>query len=230
MNLILIPGVLSTELLWKEQIKALSSDATVSVTKAHFAHDDIRDIAADILESAPDRFAVAGISFGGHICFEIIRQSPTRIAKLALLNTSARGVTSHEKRQRTDIIKLINRGRYVGLTKKLAETYICNNAPRKRELVNEILEMSEEVKCDSFIRQQKALLSRPDSRRLLKRIECHALIVGGREDIQTPLELQMEIRSEIPNSNFLALENCGHLSPMEKPQEVNRALKKWLAK
>ena len=87
--LILIPGVLCTEELWRDQIAALGGAADVTVTLEQQRHDSSAAIARAILAAAPPRFALAGLSMGGMVAFEIMRQAPDRVSRLALLDTTA---------------------------------------------------------------------------------------------------------------------------------------------
>ncbi len=67
---------------------------------SHTRHDSMAAIAADILANAPPKFALAGLSMGGYIAFEMMRQAPERIIKLALLDTSARPETPAQTERR----------------------------------------------------------------------------------------------------------------------------------
>jgi pimeloyl-ACP methyl ester carboxylesterase len=82
---------------------------------------------------------------------------------------------------------------------------------------------------EAFIRQQRAIMTRPDSRPGLSRIACKTLVLCGREDMATPVEAHREIAADIPDSRLTIVEHCGHLSTMEKPGEVNAALRGWLS-
>jgi pimeloyl-ACP methyl ester carboxylesterase len=89
--------------------------------------------------------------------------------------------------------------------------------------------MTERVGRDAFLRGQTAIIGRPDSRPGLSRIGCPTLVLCGREDQATPVELHREIAADIPNARLVIVPECGHLSPLERPEAVNAAFRAWLA-
>ena len=89
--------------------------------------------------------------------------------------------------------------------------------------------MADSVGKDAFLRQQKAIMGRPDSRPGLSDIRCPSLVVCGRQDALTPVELSEEIVGLIPGANLVLIDDCGHLATMERPEEVNAALRTWMA-
>jgi pimeloyl-ACP methyl ester carboxylesterase len=91
-NLLLIPGLLCSPALWAEQVRALNDIADIGVAD-HTRHASLPEIAEAILAEAPPRFALAGLSMGGYIAYEIIRRAADRVTRLALLDTGARAGT-----------------------------------------------------------------------------------------------------------------------------------------
>ncbi|HZD27057.1 MAG TPA: alpha/beta fold hydrolase [Alphaproteobacteria bacterium] len=226
--LILVPGLLCTATLWRVQVAELSDAADISVSDEHRRHDNIPDIARAILRAAPQRFSLAGLSFGGYVCFEIMRQAPERVRRLALLDTSARPDDEARRRNRRDLIELSRKGKFLGVTDRLLETFIHPDRMSDAALVEAIKAMAQDVGRDGFIRQQTAIMSRPDSRPDLARIACPTLVLVGRQDRLTPLELHEEMQAGIPGAELAVIEDCGHLSTMERPEAVNAALRRWL--
>lgn len=80
-----------------------------------------------------------------------------------------------------------------------------------------------------FVRQQKAIMGRPDSQSTLKAIKCPTLLVCGREDLVTPVEGHREMAAAIAGAQLEVIDACGHLSPLEQPEQVTRILGNWLA-
>jgi pimeloyl-ACP methyl ester carboxylesterase len=99
---------------------------------------------------------------------------------------------------------------------------------RDELLVRVIREMAERIGVEAYLRHQKAIMSRPDFRPELHRIECPTLVLCGRQDALTPLEKHEEIARLIPTARLVIIEQCGHLSTLERPYEVNVALRDWL--
>ena len=95
-------------------------------------------------------------------------------------------------------------------------------------LVNIIREMAERTGVEGYIRQQKAIIARPDFRPLLPSIKCPTLVLCGRQDGLTPLENSEEMATAIPGAKLVIVEDCGHMSTLERPQAVNRAMREWL--
>jgi len=228
-GLVLIPGLLCDALLWRSQVEALEPDFQCWVAD-HTRSDTIAGVASDVLLDAPfERFALAGLSMGGYVAFEIVRRAAYRVQRLALLDTSARADTSEQRGKREAFIAFAKRGRFAGVTQLLLPLYVHGDRLGDPELVNTLKEMARNIGRDAFIRQEQAIMSRPDSLPLLAAIACPTLVLCGRQDALTPLERHEEIARGISGATLKVLERCGHLSPLERPAEVTEALRAWLA-
>src|SRR5262249_4081763 len=104
-TLVLVPGLLCTRALWVPQIAALGDIAECMVAD-HSGHDTMSAIARSILEAAPARFALAGLSLGGFVCLEIVRQAPERVERLGLPDPNAGADTPERKAGRLELIEL----------------------------------------------------------------------------------------------------------------------------
>jgi pimeloyl-ACP methyl ester carboxylesterase len=227
-KMLLLPGLLCDRALWAAQIDALSDIADSEV--GDLTQDETMDAMAQrVLASAPPRFALAGLSMGGYASFAIMRRAPERVERLALLDTSARPDTQEQTQARQDLIALAQRGKFKGVTPQLLPRWIYPPHMKDEALVQDVTEMTLRVGPEAFIRQQRAIMTRPDSRPGLSRITCKTLVLCGREDMATPVEAHREIAADIPDSRLTIIEHCGHLSTMEKPGEVNAALRAWLS-
>jgi pimeloyl-ACP methyl ester carboxylesterase len=227
--LLLVPGLLCTARLWREQVTALADLAAITVTRAQREYGSLAAIAEAILAAAPARFSLAGLSMGGYVAFEILRQAPARVSRLALLNTTARPDGEERRRLREAQLRLVAGGRFLGMTEALAKSFLHPERQDDRRLVADIVAMAVEVGRDGFVRQQSAIVQRPDSRPLLPQIACPTLVLAGRQDPLLAPEVAQEMADAIPDAELVMLENCGHLSPMERPAEVNLALRRWLS-
>jgi pimeloyl-ACP methyl ester carboxylesterase len=226
-TLILCPGLLCDAALWRAAVDGLSGLATVQV--ADFtSQDSISAMAETVLENAPDRFALAGLSMGGYVAQEVMRRSPERVMRLALLDTSAREDGAAQSLRRKDLIALAGRGRFRGVTPSLMPLLVHSDRLEDTALTDEIQEMAERVGADAFLRQQTAILGRVDGREDLKRIDCPTLVLCGREDQLTPLDAHIEMAESIPGADLVVLGNCGHMSTMERPNDVAAAMRVWL--
>lgn len=226
--LLLVPGLLCSAALWRPQMAALS-DVAHSVIGDTTQDDSFSAMARRILAAAPSRFALAGLSMGGYIAQEIMRQAPERVTHLALLDTSARSDSPEQHARRLGLIELAEKGEFKGVTPRLLPLFIHPARLEDEPLTHTVMEMAETVGKDAFLRQQKAIMGRPDGRADLRRIACSTLVLCGRQDVLTPVELHEEIASLVPGARFTVIEDCGHLSTLEKPRSVATAFRQWLA-
>ncbi len=220
---VFVPGLLATPRMYSEQMAALWSFGPVTVAN-HTRDDTVGAIARRILAAAPQRFVLIGLSMGGYISLEIMRQAPERVAKLALLDTSARPDTPEQSALRRDLIARTHR---VGM-REITDSMIPNLVAPARlgdESLRQVVRlMAEEVGAEAFERQQKAIMSRPDSRPGLGAIRCPTLVLVGEQDALTPPDRAQEIAAGIAGSRLVTVPACGHLSTLERPGEVSQAL------
>jgi len=228
-GLVFVPGLLCDELMWRPQLTALAAVADCWVAD-HTRSETMAEVAADVLRDAPfEKFALAGLSMGGYVALEMVRQAEHRVQKLALLDTSARADTPEQSRKRRDFISLAERGRFLGITHILLPMLVHRSHLANQELVSTIKKMAKNTGKDAFIRQERAIISRADSLPLLPRIACPTLVMCGRQDTLIPLARHEEMAARIPGSRLEIVEECGHLSTMERPAETSAALARWLA-
>lgn len=226
-SLVLIPGLLCDGALWEHQIEHLEdiADCVVGDTR----HDDaVRSIADRILGAAPETFALAGFSMGGYVCFEIMRQAPERVTKLALLNTSAMPDDAARSQQRVELMKLAQVGEFRGVAPRLLPQLIHPDRLTDGTLTDAIMDMTQRVGRDAFLRQQQAIMWRVDSRPMLASIAVPTLVLCGRQDTLMPVERHAEIATAIESARLCIIEDCAHMSPMERPQAVTAMLRDWL--
>jgi pimeloyl-ACP methyl ester carboxylesterase len=226
--LVLVPGLLCSARLYAPQIPALWPFGQVAV--ADHRHDaDMAAIAARILKDAPPRFALAGLSMGGYIAFAMMRLAPERIARLALLDTSARPDVPEQKAGREKFIAMAQTGKLADVVEALTPRFLHKSRHNDEALKRVVRDMAADTGPEAFVRQQKAIMSRPDSRPLLASIRCPTMILVGDGDELTPQELAKEIAGGIAGAKLVIVPGCGHLSTLEKPEPVNAALIEWLS-
>ena len=180
------------------------------------------------LDAAPPEFALAGLSMGGYVALEFWRRAPERITKLALLDTSARPDSDATRAQRLDLIEQAEQGRFKGVTPRLMPAFVHPDRAEEPGLVEAITSMAEAVGREAFLRQQHAVMARPDSRPDLGSIDVPTVVICGREDAATPLHLSEEIAKGIRGARLCVIEECGHMAPMERPHAVTALLRDWL--
>lgn len=227
-KLILIPGLLCNHDLWLDQIAAFEEDYDLTIFD-HTTHDSLPEMVAVFLADAPDSFSVAGLSMGGYISFELMRQAPARIEKLILIDTNARADRAEQAAAREELIRRADSGDIREIARELTPFLIHPDRLGDAELCGRIADMAADVGAEAFQRQQRALINRPDSRDLLPRIACPTLIICGAQDALTPPKVHQEMAGLIPGSRFHQIDDCGHLSTMERPDQVTQLMTDFLA-
>jgi pimeloyl-ACP methyl ester carboxylesterase len=226
-TLVLIPGLGCTERLFEPQISALSGSRTIVVAD-HTQDDSIPAIAARLLKDAPERFALAGLSMGGYVALEVMRQAPGRVERLALLDTSARPDTPEASRDRARLIALAQAGRFEDVYPKAWPRLVHPDRQSDKALQEVIFGMMRETGAEAYVRQQRAIMGRVDSRPLLPGIEIPTLILVGDGDVITPPEIAREMAEMIEWASLVVIPESGHSSTLEQPERVSQALRLWL--
>jgi len=228
--LVLVPGLLCTAELFAPQWPMLAPGRPVLVAEQRH-DDDLPGMAARLLAATPPRFALCGLSMGGYVAFEVMRRAPERVARLALLDTSARGATPETNAPREQMIALAARGAFAEVVGLLWQRLVAAQRHADQGLRAIVERMAEETGAAAFIRQQRAIMARPDSRPMLRGITVPALVLVGDEDVITPAEHSREIADGIgAAAHLVTLPACGHLSSLERPEAVTAALRDWLAR
>ena len=172
---------------------------------------------------------------GGRVAFQILRLAPDRVTKVALLNTGSEARSSgeageNEERGRRALLAM---ARSQGM-RVMAVEWLKGMLPAYRQgdtaLVEEIIAMFERKSPELFEIQMLALLGRPNATPLLRLIHCPALLLTGFDDAWSPPARHLEMAQSIPNSELVVVPKCGHMSTMERPEEVTAALRAWLAR
>ncbi|SMQ75677.1 Pimeloyl-ACP methyl ester carboxylesterase [Devosia lucknowensis] len=226
--IVFLPGLICDARLWRDVIDGLAD--TVAPMVADLRLDDtIAAMASRTLAAAPQRFALAGLSMGGYVALEIMRQAPERVTHLALLDTSARADTEERRETRRKGIDMIEQGKFIGVSRGLLGQLV---APHHlgTPLADEVQAMSERVGGEVYVRQQKAIMGRVDSLPHLAAIDVPTMVGVGALDKMTPPELAQEMAAHIPGAELVTFPDAAHLPTMENPGPVVQAMRHWLAR
>jgi pimeloyl-ACP methyl ester carboxylesterase len=226
--ILLVPGLVSSPRIFTPVVPALWQFGPVMVAN-HIRDDNMAAIARRILAEAPPRFALAGHSMGGYIAFEILRQAPERVAKLALINTQARPDTPEGSDRRRGMMARAQNGEFHAVLDELFPGFVHSSRREDVSLRQLVHNMGADVGSDAFIRQQTAIMGRPDSRPVLAAIKCPTLVLTGDEDNTNPNALSVEMAEGIKGAKLVILPNCGHLPQPEQPKATAEALAEWLS-
>jgi pimeloyl-ACP methyl ester carboxylesterase len=226
--ILLVPGLNCSPRLYAPQMPALWRFGPVTVAD-HTRDDTMAAIAKRILGAAPPRFALAGLSMGGYIALEIVRQAADRVEKLALLDTGSRADTPEATAKRHANIALAQSGGFEDVIDPQFPLYVHPARASDAALKAEYLAMCHDVGPEAYVRQQQAIMGRADSRPLLAAIRVPTLVLVGEQDAATPPVLSDEMAAAIPGARLARIAECGHLSTMERPEAVTRELVAWLS-
>lgn len=227
--IVLIPGLVCTAELFAPQIPMLWPHGPVTVAST-LEGDSIAAIAAAVLRDAPPRFALGGLSMGGYVALEIMRQAPERVLKLALLDTAARPDTPEQSSQRHALIARAQAGELEPVLRQIAPNLLHPDHRANQELIEVQVRMGLAVGADGFARQQTAIIGRIDSRPHLAAIKVPTLVLVGDRDALTPPDRSEEMAAAIPDARLVVIPECGHASTLEQPEAVNAALVEWLSR
>jgi pimeloyl-ACP methyl ester carboxylesterase len=227
MPILLVPGLGGSPRIYAPVEPALWRYGPVTVAN-HIRDDNMGAIARRILAEAPPRFVLAGHSMGGYIAFEIMRQAPDRVAKLALINTQARPDTPEAVTRRRGLIARVQAGEYHAVLDDLFPGFVHPSRREDASLHRLVHDMGDDIGAEAFVRQQTAIMGRPDSRPMLAWIKCPTLVLTGDEDNTIPNALSKEMADGIHGAKLVILPDCGHLSQPEQPEAVAAALVEWL--
>ena len=224
---VMISGLLASARHYADQIPALWRFGPVTVAD-HTRDDSMAAIAGRILADAPPAFALVGLSMGGYISLEIMRQAPGRVLKLALLDTSARPDRPDQTERRRAQMEVAREGRLEDVADQQYPLLVDRSRRDDAGLQKIVKTMAVDVGAKAFNRQQMAIIGRADSRPSLAAIACPTLVLVGEGDQLIPMEHSQELADGIAGSNLVVVPDCGHLSTLEQPEAVTAALVDWI--
>jgi pimeloyl-ACP methyl ester carboxylesterase len=222
MTVFLLPGLLCDETIWADQRAALSDVVIPDFRNV----SSIEAMAGLVLDGAPERFCVAGHSMGGRVALEVVRMAPDRVERLALLDTGVHPRAAGEEAKRQALVEL---ARSQGMAAMAARWLPPMLHPDHFALLGPLTEMVLRSTPETFANQQRALLDRPDARKVLTLIQCPTMVLCGRQDAWSPVSQHEEIAASNPHAKLVIVDDCGHMSPVEQPTAVTEALCDWLA-
>lgn len=226
-SLVLLPGLAADAAMWRHQLEALRAYGP-TVNDTHTRHGSIEDMARALLQEHAGPLVLCGASMGGMVAMEAARQAPERIRGLALLGTSARPETEDMRALREAAIALFAQGRVKEVIEPNVAFAFHPDHAADATLVASYLDFVLRAGAGQLIRQNRAVIHRPDARAHLAQLRCPVLVMCGDADQLTPPECSQEIAALAPRAQLRLIPRCGHMLTMERPQDVNAALAAWL--
>lgn len=224
--LVLLPGMMCDRRLFGPQIEALEGPVLIGDLTGH---DSVEAIAADVLANAPDRFALGGLSMGGIVAMEVIRQAPERVAALALMDTNPRAELPEVQTRRGPQIDAVRAGWLDHVMRDEMKPNYLSNGPDRKRILDLCMAMAMDLGPDVFVRQSIALRDRPDQQDTLRRVRVPTLVLCGHDDALCPVERHARMHALVPGSVLRVINGAGHLPTLEQPHAVIDALQAWMA-
>ncbi|WP_394689185.1 alpha/beta fold hydrolase [Hoeflea sp.] len=227
-KLILLPGMLCDERLFAPQAEALSRTHDVDIVMIDRA-DSLEALADQVLERAPERFNLAGLSMGGIVAMAMAGKAPERILRLALLDTNHLADAEGRDEIRNRQIEAVRRGEMRRIVvDEMKPVYLAARNRSDQTLLDLLVDMAMDLGPEVFVRQSLALRDRGDQTAALKAYPGPALILCGEEDMLCPPERHREIAVLMCGAELRLIRDAGHISTLENPDAVNQALGNWL--
>ena len=215
--LVLLPGMNCSAALWSK----LDLSSWPAVTVPRLSEPTLDSQVARLLDELPPRFALAGLSLGGIVAMALIRTAPERVSSLVLMSTNPHAPTDAQMdgwRVTRDALRAGRTARE--LQSEWLPLLLSEPARRRPDLVNDTLAMADAVGEDTLDAQLALQATRIDQRPALPDVRCPTMIIAARQDALCSVAKHTELNELIPGSSLLILENCGHLSPLERPRAV----------
>lgn len=225
--LLFLPGMMCDARLFGPQTAHFSGGRAVHHAPIS-GEDSVEALAASVLTGAPPRFALAGLSMGGIVAMEVLRQAPERVERIALLDTNPLAEVEAVKARRGPQIEKAR----VGLLEEVMREEMIPNyfaAPDGQQPLRDLcLQMAQDLGPEVFVRQSLALRDRPDQSETLRRFAGPALVLCGRHDALCPVARHELMADLLPKARLTIIEGAGHLPTLEQPEDTNAALARWL--
>ncbi|QYK42668.1 MAG: alpha/beta fold hydrolase [Paracoccaceae bacterium] len=223
--LVLLPGMMCDARLFGAQIGALSARWPVMTHPIGFAAS-MEGLAEQVLARAPQRFALAGLSMGGIVAMEILRQAPGRVERVALMDTNPLAEPPEVAARRPAQVARALAGELADVMRdEMKPNYLAES---NTALLDLCLDMALALGPQVFARQSQALATRPDQTATLAAFRGPALVLMGAEDRLCPRDRHDLMHRLMPQSRLAIVPGAGHLPPLEQPHATTAELIRWL--
>lgn len=225
--LVLLPGMMCDARLFAAQITALSRDRAVMlapITKG----ERIEEIAANLIDQLPARFALAGLSMGGIVAMELLHRIPDRITRLCLMDTDPLAEPPQVAAIREPWIVRARAGKLADVMREALKPSVLAPGPGRAAVLAQLYQMADDLGPDLFVRQSRALQRRPDYQGTLRKCKVATLVLCGEHDGLTPVKRHTFMAELIPNARLQIIEDAGHIPTLEQPDAVIDVLRDWL--
>ncbi|WP_188761602.1 alpha/beta fold hydrolase [Sandarakinorhabdus glacialis] len=195
----------------------------------HASDDSIGGMAERLLAGAPARFDLVAHAMGGFVAFEVMRRAPERVGKLVLMSTLANADGPAQTARRQGYIDLVEAGRFKDVVEERIPILFPVGKRGDARLLGLARDMAAETGAEVFLRQQRAIMGRVDSRGSLGGIGVKTLVLWGDGDGIVSREQQGELLGGIAGSRLVVVPGAGHLTMVEEVGVVAGAVEGFLA-
>ena len=227
--LVMLPGMMCDARLFQPQIDVFESCYRYEVIiPPLYGADRIADLVQELLLVLPQRFALAGLSMGGIIAMEMMRQAPDQITRLALMDTNPFAETDERQTLREAQIAKVRAGGLKSVIRDEMKPHYLAQSENRRQILDLCMDMALDLGDEVFMQQSRMLASRIDQSETLAKVTVPTLILFGEEDQLCPPERHHAMADLIAGAKLVKIDNAGHLPCLEQPKETTTALQRWL--
>ena len=223
LHTVFIPGLLCSGRLYDPVLPIAWAYGAVTVADNR-RDDTIGAMAARLLGDAPERFVLVGLSMGGYVAHEVVRQAPERVSGLVLISTSARPDTAEQRESRQRQQKAVLDGGFDELVEAIFPVLPDLANVADEDLLAGWRLMADEVGAEAFLGQLDAVMARPDSRPGLAAVTCPTAVIHGTGDRLITPDNAVETAGAIPGAVLTLVDRAGHMLPQEQPIAARAAL------
>lgn len=227
--LVFLPGMMCDGRLFGPQIKAFGASHAIHLAPIT-GHETVEALAAEVLANAPAQFALVGLSMGGIVAMEVVRQAPTRVTRLCLMDTNSQAETPAKAAEREPQIARVMGGSLVEVMRDETKPNYLAPGPGRQAVLDLVLNMALDLGEGVFLRQSRALQRRPDQQAVLRKLRMPTLVLCGEHDALCPVSRHQFMADLVLGAQLRVIPNAGHLPTLEQPEVVNEALVDWLAR
>lgn len=196
-----------------------------NLTEPFDLYDMVDDVVAVLDHLGIERAVWAGLSIGGMVAMRAAMTIPERVSGLLLLDTHAGAETSFKKLKYGAMalgVRTVGVRPFLGPISKLM--FGKTTRKEKTELVAAWKDRFASTDVPSMLLGLGALVRRDSVVRGLGSVDVPASVIVGDEDASLPPPLSREIADALPNASLVMIPEAGHLSALEKPEEVTEAM------
>jgi 3-oxoadipate enol-lactonase len=242
-TLLLVHGFPLDHTMWRGQIDELSqscrviapdlrgfgqSDVTPGVVTMEQLADDMAALLDTLDISQPVTFC--GLSMGGYVAWQFWRRHASRLKQLILCDTRAIADSPDVAQTRRDLAeRVLAAGAHVVADAMQSKLFADTTLENQPEIAAATRRVMLATKPAGIAAALFGMASRQDMTAALSTIDVPALVICGQHDVISRTEEMQSIAAAMPRAQFVEIAGAGHMAPLESPQSVNAAIRRFLS-